>query len=168
MHYYILFYAMKKILYFCSLKKKKNHNKKVTEMNNTINIREGLGDIRFGMPVEAVLSVLGEAQSVETIDNNDDETTTILHYDDGALTLFFEGENPTLSCIDISDDNCTLFGEAVFDMEEKEIVQLMVKNNYYEQDVDQEAWGERRVSFGEGNIDFFFEDGDLSAIVYGN
>jgi hypothetical protein len=43
----------------------------------------------------------------------------------------------------------------------------MVDNGFYEQDADEEAWGERRISFGEGNVDFFFDNGDLSAIVYG-
>ena len=52
----------------------------------------------------------------------------------------------------------TLFGQPIFDLEEKEIVKLMVDNNYFEQDVDIEAWGERRISFNEGNIDFFFEE----------
>lgn len=137
-------------------------------MEYSIEIKKGLGSVLFGMPVEEVVALLGEAEEVECVDNAADETTTILHYEDGALTLFFEGENPTLECIDLSVDNATLFGNNVFDMNEKEIVQLMVKNNYFEQDADDEAWGERRISFGEGNIDFFFEDDELLAVVFGS
>lgn len=137
-------------------------------MEYSIEIKKGLGSVLFGMPVEEVVALLGEAEEVECVDNAADETTTILHYEDGALTLFFEGENPTLECIDLSLDNATLFGNNVFDMNEKEIVQLMVKNNYFEQDADEEAWGERRISFGEGNIDFFFEDDELLAVVFGS
>lgn len=137
-------------------------------MEYTIKIKEGLGDVRFGMPVEEVVALLGNADEVECVDNAADETTTILHYEEGALTLFFEGENPTLECIDLSIEDATLFGENVFDLSEKEIVQLMVKNNYFEQDADEEAWGERRISFGEGNIDFFFEDDELLAVVFGH
>lgn len=137
-------------------------------MEYSIEIKKGLGSVLFGMPVEEVVALLGEAEEVECVDNAADETTTILHYEDGALTLFFEGENPTLECIDLSVDNATLFGNNVFDMNEKEIVQLMVKNNHFEQDADEEAWGERRISFGEGNIDFFFEDDELLAVVFGS
>lgn len=137
-------------------------------MEYSIEIKKGLGSVLFGMPVEEVVALLGEAEEVECVDNAADETTTILHYEDGALTLFFEGENPTLECIDLSVDNATLFGNNVFDRNEKEIVQLMVKNNYFEQDADEEAWGERRISFGEGNIDFFFEDDELLAVVFGS
>ena len=137
-------------------------------MDYTIKIKEGLGDIRFGMPVEKVVELLGNAEEVENMENAVDETTTILHYDNGDLTLFFEGENPMLQCIDISSDESILFGEKVFERDEEDIVRLLVGNGYYEQDADDEAWGERRITFNEGNIDFFFDSGDLVAIVYGN
>lgn len=136
-------------------------------MKYEIKLKEGLGDIRFDMPVEEVVSLMGEAEEVESMDNATDETTTILHYEEGGLSLFFEGENPTLQCIDISIEESTLFGKPVFNLTEKEIVELMIQNNYYEQDADEEAWGERRISFGEGNVDFFLEGDELIAIVYG-
>ena len=52
-------------------------------------------------------------------------------------------------------------------MGEKEIVKLMVDNQYYEQDVDTEDWGERRVSFNEGNIDFYFDNDKLLSAIIG-
>ena len=136
-------------------------------MDFTIKIKEGFNEIRFDMPVEEVVALMGAAEEVETMDNAYDETTTILHYFDGTLSLFFEGDSPTLQCIDTSIEECEMFGEKIFEKNEKEIVQLMVKNNYYEQDADEESWGERRISFGEANIDFFFENDELIAVVYG-
>lgn len=131
-----------------------------------LTIKKGLGDILFGMPVEEVTALLGEPTEVDNIDNAADESTTVLRYED-RFTLFFEGDNPTLSCMDITDESVTLFGSDIFDMGETEIVQLMVAHNYFEQDVDTEDWGERRVSFNEGNIDFFFEDDELLSVVIG-
>lgn len=136
-------------------------------MNIDIKIKEGLGDLRFGMPVEEVVGVLGQADEVENIDNAADEPTTVLHYNDLGLTIFCEGENPELACIDIDNEECTLFGERVFDMDERAIVKLMVANNYTEQDADQEDWGERRISFPEGNIDLYFDEGELMSIIIG-
>ena len=136
-------------------------------MNLTINIKQGLGDIRFLMPVEEVVSLMGTPDEVENIDNAADEPTTVLHYNDMGITMFFEGENPVLACIDVSNDECTLFGKEIFDMDERQIVALMVNNNYTEQDTDDEDWGERRISFPEGNIDFFLEDGELISIIIG-
>ena len=119
------------------------------------------------MPVEEVVAILGEADEVESVKNALDEPTTILHYYDGELTLFFEGDCPTLQCIDSSIDDSTLFGKQIFDLSENEVVRLMVDNGYCEEDADDEAWGERRVSFGEANVDFFFDEGELSSIVWG-
>ena len=135
-------------------------------MKHNISLKQGYGDILFDMPVEEVVALLGNPSEVENIDNAEDESTTVLRYDD-RLTLFFEGDNPTLACIDIYDEEATLFGKEVFDLNEKELVQLMVANNYYEQDVENEDWGERRVTFGEGNIDFFFEDDEMVSIIIG-
>ena len=136
-------------------------------MDLTIKLKEGLGDIKFGIPVEEIVKMLGTADEVENIDNAADESTTVLRYNDLGLTLFCEGENPTLACIDISNEDCILFGENLFDMTEKEIVALMVKNHITEQDVDEEDWGERRVTFNEGNIDFYFDNEELVSIILG-
>lgn len=135
-------------------------------MKLDIKIKQGLGDILFDTAIEDIVAALGEAQEIETIDNVDDMPTTIMRYGDD-VSLFFEGDNPTLTCIDIANEDCTLFGKEVFDMNEKEIVALMVSNNYFEQDADTEDWGERRISFPEGNIDFFFEDDELMSIIIG-
>ena len=136
-------------------------------MKLNIEIKKGLGDIQFDMPIEDVVSILGEAAEVESIDNAIDEITTVLHYNDDGVTLFFEGPTPTLQCIDISCDEATLFGEHIFDLGEKDLVKLLIKNNYCAQDIENEDWGERRISFNEGNIDFFFENDILMSVVYG-
>lgn len=135
-------------------------------MNKDIIIKQGIGDIRFDMPVEKVVSILGEPNEIENMDNAADEPTTVLRYGD-IITLFFEGYSPVLSCIDITDESCTLFGKEIFDLGEKELVKLMVDNNYFEQDVDTEEWGERRVTFPEGNIDFYLEDDELMSVIIG-
>lgn len=136
-------------------------------MKLEIKIKEGLGDIYFQMPIEDVVAILGTADDVENIENAADEPTTVLHYNDLGLTLFCEGENPELACIDIDNEECTLFGKEVFGLDEREIVNLMVANNYTEQDADQEDWGERRISFPEGNIDFYLDEGELVSIILG-
>lgn len=136
-------------------------------MDLTINLKKGVGAIEFGMPVEDIVKLLGTADEVENIDNAADESTTVLRYNDHGLTLFCEGENPTLACIDIANEDCTLFGEKVFDLNEHELVTLMVKNDIAEQDVDEEDWGERRVTFNEGNIDFYYDNGELVSVILG-
>lgn len=136
-------------------------------MEQDIYIHKGLGNLLFQMPVEEVVTLLGNADDVENIDNAADEPTTVLHYNDLGLTLFFEGENPTLACIDTCNEEATLFGTDIFNLDERSIVKLMVQNNYTEQDANQEDWGERRISFPEANIDFYFDEGGLVSIILG-
>ena len=132
-----------------------------------ITLRRGIGDITFGMPVEEIVARLGNPDEVENIDNAADESTTVLRYNELGLTLFCEGDNPVLACIDVSNEECTLFGEPLFDLEERPIVELMVRHNYTEEDADEEDWGERRISFPEANVDFYFDQGELVSIILG-
>ena len=75
-------------------------------MTLDIHIKQGIGDIKFDMPVEEVVAILGKPDEVETIENALEETTTILRYTD-TLTLFFEGDSPILSCIDIAGEEAS-------------------------------------------------------------
>ncbi len=136
-------------------------------MNYTINIKKGIGELLFDMSVEDVKHLLGEPTEIENIDNGMDEETLVLHYDELGLTLFFEGEPRLLNCIDTDNEETILFGQKVYDMQEKEVAHLMVTNNYFAEDIETESWGERRVSFSEANVDFFFEDDELVSIVFG-
>lgn len=136
-------------------------------MDLTIKIKEGLGDMRFDMPIEKIHTLMGEASEVENIYNAADEPTTVLHYNNDGITLFFEGEEPTLQCIDVSNEDCTLFDADIFNLSEKEIVKLVVEHKYLEQDVDTEDWGEKRVSFNDANIDFYFNKGELVSVILG-
>lgn len=134
-------------------------------MQHTILPKKGLDSILFGAPIEEVIRIMGTPTGVEDIENACDETTTIVKYE--GITLFFEGENPTLVCIDITLRDSTLFGQRIFSLDERSIVKLMVGNGFYEQDIDTETWGERRITFNEGNIDFFFENTRLISVLFG-
>ena len=136
-------------------------------MEPIIKLKEGYGDLRFGMPVEDVVAILGTADSVENIDNAADEPTTVLHYEERGLTLFFEEENPVLACIDVCDTESTLYGQRVFDFGQSTIVDLVKKHGFSELEVDDEDWGERRVSFPEADADFFFDDDELVSVTLG-
>ena len=136
-------------------------------MNFTIELKKGIGNLVFDMTMEDVKQIMGEPTEMETIDNGMEEETLVLHYDDQNLTLFFEGENKLLNCIDTDNEDTILFGQKVYELNEKEIAQLMIANNYFAEDIETESWGERRVTFIEGNIDFFFENNELMSVVFG-
>lgn len=136
-------------------------------MDFTIELKKGIGNLMFDMTLEEVKQILGEPTEMETIDNGMEEETLVLHYDDQNLTLFFEGETKLLNCIDTDNEDTVLFGQNIYTLTEKEITQLMIANNYFAEDIETESWGERRVTFIEGNIDFFFENDELMSVVFG-
>ena len=136
-------------------------------MDFTIELKKGIGNLMFDMTLDKVKQILGEPTEMETIDNGMEEETLVLHYDDQNLTLFFEGETKLLDCIDTDNEETILFGQKIYTMDEKEIAQLMISNNYFAEDIETESWGERRVTFIEGNIDFFFEKDELMSVVFG-
>lgn len=136
-------------------------------MELSIKIREGLGDIRYDMHIDDVYKLLGEATEVEHIENAADEPTIVLHYDDKGITMFFEGDGATLQCIDVSNTDTLLFGEKVFTLTDKEVAKLMVSNKYLEQDINNEEWGEKRITFNDANIDFYFQKGKMVSIIMG-
>ncbi len=133
-----------------------------------INPKTGLNEIIFGNTIEKVTALIGEPQDIENLDM-DDESTIVLNYWDKGITLFFEDSNkPSLSCIEISNIDATLFGDKIFILSEEKIIQLMSDNGFTDYEVETEAWGEKRMTYEELMIDFYFENNKLSVVSWGN
>ncbi len=128
-------------------------------------IHKGIGNITFGMSKNEVIALMGEPTEEEILDVDDDTSSSVYLYDNELLIFFFE--NDKLSCIEVNNEEATLFGEKVFELSEKEIVALMVKNNFTKQDMETEAWGEKTISFEEASVDFFFDGEDLVSFSFG-
>lgn len=143
------------------------------KLNMEILLLEGLNDLKFGDTPAAVEKTLGKPQETKKLsdegDEFDEELDTILwEYDNEGLTVFFEGKNNhVLSCFETDNAQTTLFGKKVFEMSEKEIIDLMKENGLTQIDKEEEEWGEKRVSFDEGLIDFYFQDNELITVNWG-
>ncbi|MCF8229499.1 MAG: hypothetical protein K9G58_07735 [Bacteroidales bacterium] len=130
--------------------------------------KEGLGELKFGESSEKLISMLGEAEEMEDIEDEDEFNTVILNYWDKGISAFFEGkENSVLSCFEVDNPETILFGQKVFELSENEIIELMKENGYSDIDTDVEENGEKRLSFEDGMIDFFFDDDSLLAVNWG-
>lgn len=143
------------------------------KLNMEILLLEGLNDLKFGDTPATVEKTIGKPQETKKLseegDEVDDELDTILwEYDDEGLTVFFEGKNNhVLSCFETDNAEATLFGKKVFEMTEDQIIQLMKDNGLTQIDKEEEEWGEKRVSFDEGLIDFYFQDNELTTVNWG-
>lgn len=135
-----------------------------------IGLLDGLENLKFGESPEKVENALGKPDEVEDIgDEGDEDLSTILwNYDNYGLTVFFEGKNNhVLSCFETDNEETTLFGKKIFPMSEAEIIALMKENGLTQIDSDEEEWGEKRVSFDEALIDFYFQNEKLVTVNWG-
>ncbi len=136
-------------------------------MNLEIKPKVGLGDLKFGEIPENVTKLFGAPEQAEEISTDDYLKTTILSYNNG-VTVFLEGlVEPVVSNFDIDNRNAVLFGKEIFGMDEKAIIELMKENQFKEFEKEDEEWGEMRISFDDGLIDFYFEDNKLAAVSWG-
>ncbi len=135
-----------------------------------IGLLDGLDELKFGDSPETVKNLLGEPVEIEDIGEEVDEDldTILWSYDELGLTVFFEGKNNhVLSCFETDNEETTLFGKKLFSLNEKQIIELMKENGLTMMDAEEEEWGEKRVSFDEALIDFYFQKDQLVTVNWG-
>lgn len=137
-------------------------------MKNEIILKEGFGELRFGMQINQVINLIGNPSEVEEIGEDLEMPATVLYYEEEGLSCFFENlDQEKLSCINIETEDILLFGKQIFGKTSKEIVELMRENKIFEQTMDKEEWGEERISYEEYAIDFFFLEDKLNSVTLG-
>lgn len=137
-------------------------------MKNEIILKEGFGELRFGMQINQVINLIGNPSEVEEIGEDLEMPATVLYYEEKGLSCFFENlEQERLSCINIETDEIFLFGQQIKEKSSEEIVELMRENKIFEQTMDKEEWGEERISYEEYAIDFFFLENKLNSVTIG-
>ncbi len=138
---------------------------------NTIEIKllTGINDIEFGTSKEDVLVKLGTTEQFETIEEEDEVFTEMHTYPEMQTSLFFEGNETemVLTSCDTENPEADLFGNKVFEMSDMEIRQMMKEHNFKEIEIDEEEWGEKRISYMDAMVDFHFEDEELVSITWG-
>lgn len=160
-------FVFKKNAYHFSNYTEQNTHKRLNTMKMDIQINKGIGEIFFSSTIENILDILGKPDTIEDIENAADKPTTVLTYED-SMTLFFEGESKKLTCIDIIDEDTTLFGKTIFELDEAQLIALMKDNNFKNFEKEKEDWGETRITYKPGDIDFYFEDDELISVNIGD
>ena len=130
--------------------------------------KKGFGEILFGDTSEKVITLLGQPEDIENIEDVDGFNTVVLYYYEQGITIFFEGrEKSVVACIEIENPDAVMFGKTIFDMTEQDIISLMKEKGYEVAEMELETTGERRVSYDDAMIDFFFLEGDLVVVNWG-
>ena len=91
-----------------------------------------------------------------------------LNYWEIGLSVFFEGtEKSVVSCFETDIPESTLYGKKVFEMDEKSVIALMKEKGFEVEEIEEDPSGERRISYDDALIDFFFHDDELIAVNWG-
>ncbi|MCQ2320590.1 MAG: hypothetical protein MJZ91_04575 [Bacteroidales bacterium] len=137
--------------------------------NFTIEPLKGYGEIPFGMTLDEAVKMLGMPNFYEELnDMEETENRSIYYeYDDLKTNIYFEGiTKSVVACFETENENATLYGKKVFDLDQNAVIELMKAQGYVELEQETED-GELRVSFEDALIDFFFDEEGMTAVSWG-
>ena len=134
----------------------------------------GYGDILFGTDMDSFVEKYGEPEEIDSIDDDEDFNTTVLHYWKAGVSIFFVGTaNPILAGAETDHYDAELFGEKIMGKAKKEIISLMKENGYNSYEAEDEEYSgngdekDLRVSYESSMMDFFFRDNTLVYMNFG-
>ncbi len=127
----------------------------------------GLNELRFGAGMEEAEKMFGKPEQTEQLDTEGEYPTTVWHFWSNGFSLFFDhAAQQKFTCAEIDNKNALLWDSHIFEMTEEEIVTLFRTKGFFTIDHETHEWGEKRVSFDDAMIDFYFEKGKLTSINF--
>ena len=135
----------------------------------TIKPLEGYGEIPFGITIEETVKLLNMPNYYEELGDMKEtgDRTIYYEYEELQTNIYFEGVTKSVvACFETENEEATLYGEKVFDLDKEAIIELMQEHGFKKLEEEFEA-DELRVSFEDGSIDFFFDDDMLMAVSWG-
>lgn len=133
----------------------------------TITPNKGYGEIEFGMDMDKLSELVGEPEEIVSFDDDDDMSIVVLHYWEKGFSVFMDGlTRQVVAGIEVDNPEALLFGKKVVGISETELIEFMKENGLENYEIDMEE-SDKRYSFDEGMMDFFFVDGKLEYMNFG-
>ncbi len=127
----------------------------------------GFGEIEFGEYLDNIVSLLGEAEEIDSIEEDEEMNMLILHYWELGFSVIFEGAaKQIVSGFETDHPDATMFEKKVIGMSEQAIVKLMQENGLGEYETEMEEV-DKRISFDDEMLDFYFRDDKLVYVNWG-
>lgn len=127
----------------------------------------GLSNLLFGSSMNDAEKIFGKSEEIQLIDDIKEYQTIVWHYWENGFTLFFDEQNNQLfNCVEIDNIEARLWGQTIFDFKEKRIIELFKSKGMLLYETELHEWGEKRLSFDEAHIDFYFDKNQLISINY--
>jgi hypothetical protein len=130
--------------------------------------RKGINGLHFGTGCTEAEDYFGKPEETEELEGVDNSKSLVWHFWEKGFSLFFDSQHGNrFSCVEIDDPESLLWGKKIFLMTEAELKAFFTANGFTQIDTEDHEWGERRVSFDDALIDFYFEKGEMTSINYG-
>lgn len=130
---------------------------------------KSFNNIAFGCGTAEFKAVFGEPDETEEL--NDaifNDNAIVYHYWGLGFSSFFtKGPPEIFTSIEIDNKDTILFEKKVFELTEKELIQLFKENDFPLSESEKHDWGEKRLSFDDAGVDLYFSNGKLTSINYG-
>ncbi len=130
---------------------------------------EGFGELKFGASQDDIQGLLGEPAEKETIDvEGEIHEVEVWSYWDKGYSFYFEKDLDN-RCTNFETDNeeVTLFGNKVFEIEQQAIIDLMQDNGYEVFEIEDDPdMDEVIVFFDEAHMQFVFEGEELILVSW--
>ena len=143
-------------------------------MEKEIKVGIGLGNVRFGSSKAAIKKIIGEPNEIDHVDVPIDEEEIAIeqwHYDELELSLSFNDfDNELLDTFAVSSPEYTLNGKQLIGKSLIEINHILDELNLGEcikEDLSDDDENTHVYSFQDANMNFWFEDDELSEIQWG-
>ncbi|PLX11605.1 MAG: hypothetical protein C0598_07850 [Marinilabiliales bacterium] len=134
---------------------------------NTIKPNEGYGKIKFGMDMDELAKLVGEPEEIVSFDDDEELNIVVLHYWEQGFSVFMDGNtSQVVAGIETDNPDAELYGTKIIGMPEDKVVEFMKKHGHNNFDIDMED-ADKRYSFDEGMMDFFFVEGKLEYMNFG-
>lgn len=128
----------------------------------------GFGDLKFGAGQDAVKKYFGDPQETETLDvEGEIHDVEVWSYWDQGHSVYFEKElNNVCTNFETDNEDATLFGQRIFDLDEPQIINLMKQQGFSDFEEEEDEPGEKIVFFGDAHLQFVFEEGELVLVSW--
>ena len=127
----------------------------------------GYGQIKFGMDMDKLAEIVGEPEEIMSFDDEEELSIVVLHYWDQGFTVFMDGiTRQVVAGIELDHPDSTLYGKKIIGAEEEEVIDFMKSKDHTKYEVEMEE-NDKRYSFDEGMVDFFFVEGKLEYMNFG-
>jgi len=135
---------------------------------NEIVLGQGIGDIKFGLSMEDVETIMGKPEEVETSEEDEEFEYEVWNYWEEGFSFYFdEDDDYRLGLIETANEEVTMFGKKIFQMKQSEVEALLKSNGLSNPDKDTLETGEKHITYEKEMLDMFFENDALVTVKFG-